>query len=79
MKDILITATQAAELAGVSVPTFAKMVSSGDAPEPLPTTGMRVWSLTTLLTWLEERDQAGRDKRQKLSDMWRSQVDLVGA
>ena len=78
-KDLLITAMQAAELAGVSVPTFSKMVSSGDAPEPVPTTGIKVWSLHALLNWLDERDQVGRDRRKKLADLWKSQVDHVGA
>lgn len=78
-KDLLITAMQAAELAGVSVPTFSKMVSSGGAPEPVPTTRAKVWSLHALLNWLDERDQAGRDRRKKLADLWKSQVDHVGA
>lgn len=71
MTDVLISGTHAAELIGVSPPTFYRMAKDEPGLEPAPTTGRSVaWSLDKVLEWLSKRDERENERRAALVSQW---------
>lgn len=70
-KDMLLAGSHAAELVGVSTPTFYKM--SKEEPGLAPAASMSqniVWSLSAIIRWLEERDWKEFVRRETLVASW---------
>lgn len=70
-KDILITGAHAADLCGVSPPTFYRMAKEEKGLEPVRTTGSAVvWSLKAVMKWIERRAEEEASRRERLISTW---------
>lgn len=76
MKGKLITAPHAAELLGVSTPTFHKMVETAEDPllTPVETTGPKLWPLDKILRFLDRRDKEESRRRADLLKQWNAKT-----
>lgn len=68
-----VTAANAANLLGVSKPTFYRMAE--EAPEgsllaPIQSTGAKLWSLEKLMAYLAEKETAEGARRRALLADW---------
>lgn len=74
--DLLITGQQAAQLIGVSPPTFYKMSREHENLAPQPAAGNTVvWSLNAVLGWIELQNMAGKQRRDDLVSQWMCRID----
>lgn len=69
--DLLITGQQAAQLIGVSPPTFYKMAREHDGLKPSPSAGaVVVWSLNAVLQWIKSENETSCTRRDELVRTW---------
>lgn len=68
----LITATHAAELLGVTTPTFYKMSEGTEDPllKPVDSTGPKLWELHKILEYIGRKEAAELQRRGELLEKW---------
>lgn len=74
--DLLITGQQAAQLIGVSPPTFYKMSREYKLLSPVPSAGNGVvWSLKSVLEYIDRKDELKRFERDALVEKFMGAID----
>jgi len=71
----IVTASEAAELAGIALETFTAYVYRGRAPEPIGRVGgSRVFSRAEVLAWIEARADSPKwqERQERLADLGRA-------
>lgn len=66
----LITANNAADLLGMSTPTFYKLSEEESLLAPVDSTGPKMWYLHKVLEYLERKDLKEASRRQDLLEKW---------
>ena len=70
MTQKLITASNAAELLGVTTPTFYKLAEGNPLLAPVDSTGPKMWYLHNILEYLGRKDAEELQRRGDLLDKW---------
>ena len=79
MKNLLLSGTNAAELVGVSAPTFYKMAREHETLAPEPSAGGAVvWSLQKIMIWIEDQESSEFMRRKRLIAKWEKEGDPDG-
>lgn len=81
MSPKLITAAHAAELLGITKPTFYRLSEEDTTGllTPLQSTGAQMWVLDKVLKYLTKRDVAEAKRRQTLLTSWGMESEQTGS